>query len=79
MYKLRVNGGRRARAFLLLLILPCAASAPFASAQAPALAADDPSALPSEIMPRASRSLLLDVAKGAGGYFVGGERGHVLQ
>jgi len=79
MYKLRVNGGRRARAFLLLLILPCAASAPFASAQAPALAADDPSVLPSEIMPRASRSLLLDVAKGAGGYFVVGERGHVLQ
>ena len=82
MYKLRVIGGRKSGALLLLLILPCAASTPFASAQtsapATAIAADDPSALPSEIMPRASKSLLIDVAMSSAGYFVVGERGHVL-
>ncbi|MBP8081193.1 MAG: hypothetical protein KAY12_03460 [Arenimonas sp.] len=82
MVKLRVTGGRQARVLLLVMVVPFAASVPFVSAQAPApaatIAADDPSVLPSEIMPRASRSLLLGVAKSSAGYFVVGERGHVL-
>jgi len=82
MVKLRVTGGRKARALLLVMVVPCAAFVPFASAQAPApaatIAADDPSVLPSEIMPRASRSLLLGVAKSSAGYFAVGERGHVM-
>ncbi|WP_374604106.1 WD40/YVTN/BNR-like repeat-containing protein [Arenimonas sp.] len=38
----------------------------------------DPAALDAEMMPRASQSLLLDVVQTAAGYFVVGERGHVL-
>jgi photosystem II stability/assembly factor-like uncharacterized protein len=83
MSKLCVLGGRRIGALLLVVILPIAAQMPSASAQSPAasvkVAADDPAVLPSEIMPRASKSLLLGVAKGAAGYYVVGERGHVLQ
>lgn len=82
MYELRIFGGRQSPALLLLLVLPFAASGPSASAQATApaakIAADDPSVLPSEIMPRASKSLLLDAGKSPAGYFVVGERGHVL-
>jgi photosystem II stability/assembly factor-like uncharacterized protein len=39
---------------------------------------NDPSTLTSEIMPRASRSLLLDVTRTAAGFYVVGERGHIL-
>jgi photosystem II stability/assembly factor-like uncharacterized protein len=41
--------------------------------------ADDPSAQMSERMPRASKSLLLDIVKTASGYVAVGERGHVLR
>ena len=40
---------------------------------------DDPSAQPSEKMPRASKSLLLDVVRTASGFVAVGERGHVLR
>jgi photosystem II stability/assembly factor-like uncharacterized protein len=68
----RPNAARQAGALLLLLTLPLAAQV---SMQAPA---DDPSALPSEIMPRASKSLLLDVVRTPAGFFAVGERGHVI-
>lgn len=38
----------------------------------------DPAILDAEMMPRASQSLLLDVVQTAAGYFVVGERGHIL-
>ncbi len=68
----RPSAARQAGALLLLLTLPLAAQV---SSQAPA---DDPSALPSEIMPRASKSLLLDVVRTTSGFFAVGERGHVI-
>lgn len=40
--------------------------------------AADPATLDAEMMPRASRSLLLDVVATSAGYFAVGERGHVL-
>jgi photosystem II stability/assembly factor-like uncharacterized protein len=43
-----------------------------------AVAATDPVLLDAEIMPRASRSLLLDAVRTNAGYFAVGERGHVL-
>lgn len=52
---------------LLALSLPTAA-----------LAAGDPALLDSELMPRAPRALLLDVAARAQGFVAVGERGHVL-
>jgi photosystem II stability/assembly factor-like uncharacterized protein len=80
-------------ALLLALALPIAAQAPEAvepAAQAaPAAtpitepetaqpAATDPALLDAEVLPRASRSLLLDAVRTSAGYFVVGERGHVL-
>jgi photosystem II stability/assembly factor-like uncharacterized protein len=57
-----------------------ALSAPLVAQQAaPAPRYDDPSAQPSETMPRASRSLLLDLVRTASGYVAVGERGHVLR
>jgi photosystem II stability/assembly factor-like uncharacterized protein len=47
------------------------------SAQAPP-AASDPSELSAELLPRAPQSLLLDAVHASAGYFVAGERGHVL-
>jgi photosystem II stability/assembly factor-like uncharacterized protein len=93
MFKLRLHGRHQLGALLLLLTLPLAArtpAAPGAEASAPAsgaessaagvpVAADDPSVLPSEMMPRASKSLLLDLIKTSSGYFAVGERGHILQ
>jgi photosystem II stability/assembly factor-like uncharacterized protein len=93
MSKLSVNGARQVGALLLLLTLPLAAqtppdspqpaepAAPAVESPAPAtpVAADDPSALPSEILPRASKSLLLDLVKSSDRYFVVGERGHILR
>lgn len=49
-----------------------------AAEPAPAKAAADPALLDAEILPRASRSLLLDAVRTNAGYFVVGERGHVL-
>ncbi len=60
-------------AALLLATVPVAAAP---GADKPANA--DPSAQPSELMPRAVKSLLLDVASSSSGYFVVGERGHIL-
>jgi photosystem II stability/assembly factor-like uncharacterized protein len=57
----------------LLLTLSLASSA-----QAPTPPPSDPSELPAEILPRAAQSLLLDAVQTAAGYFVAGERGHVL-
>lgn len=77
-------GARVACALLLSLALPISAQSPEAAlpaspgSAAPAIAADDPSMLGSEIMPRASRSLLLDVTRTPSGLFVVGERGHIL-
>lgn len=72
MSKLRPNAARQVGALLLLLTLPLAAQV------ATAPGASDPSALPSEQMPRAAKSLLLDVARTPSGYIAVGERGHVL-
>ena len=69
MSKFHVRGASRPALLLLLMVLPLAAAPP----------AGDPSALPSESMPRASKSLLLDVVKSSAGYFAVGERGHVLK
>jgi photosystem II stability/assembly factor-like uncharacterized protein len=74
-------------AALMLLALPLAARTPAtppaadpaAKAVPDSAAPDDPSRLQSEIMPRASKSLLLDLVRTAGGYFAVGERGHVLR
>ena len=52
-----------------------AAEAPVAEA---APAPVDPALLDAEIQPRASRSMLLDAVRTNAGYFVVGERGHVL-
>lgn len=68
----RPNAARQAGALLLLLTLPLAAQD---SAQP---AADDPSVLASEQMPRASKSLLLDVVRTSSGMFAVGERGHIV-
>lgn len=43
-----------------------------------AIAKDDPALQAAEILPRARDSLLLDVAKTDSGFFVVGERGHIL-
>jgi photosystem II stability/assembly factor-like uncharacterized protein len=74
-------------ALSLLLALPLAArttarapaAGPAAKPALDASAPDDPSRLPSETMPRASHSLLLDTVRTAGGFFAVGERGHVLR
>jgi photosystem II stability/assembly factor-like uncharacterized protein len=71
MSKLRPNAVRHAGALLLLLTLPLAAQV----ATAPGA---DPTALPYEQMPRAAKSLLLDVVRTASGYIAVGERGQVL-
>ena len=79
------NRTRLAGALLLAMLLPLAAQsqdeqAPatddMAEEAAPAVA--DPATLDAEMMPRASQSLLLDVVQTAAGYFVVGERGHIL-
>ena len=92
MSRTSVLSARALSALLLALSLPIAAqspdapassaSVPEASPAAPPAAmtipSDDPSMLTSEIMPRASHSLLLDVTHTASGFFVVGERGHIL-
>lgn len=70
MSKLRVASVRRLGALVFLL----AGVVPVFAATAPA----DPSALDSELMPRAGNTLLLDAAHVASGWVVVGERGHVL-
>jgi photosystem II stability/assembly factor-like uncharacterized protein len=89
MSRTSVLSARAFSALLLALSLPISAQSPEAAAPenhqpalqqpaAAAIAADDPSMLASEIMPRASHSLLLDVTHTAAGFFVVGERGHIL-
>lgn len=80
-------------ALLLALALPISAQAPEADEPAAAAATDtppipepetakpaatDPALLDAEVLPRASRSLLLDAVRTNAGYFAVGERGHVL-
>jgi photosystem II stability/assembly factor-like uncharacterized protein len=61
-------------------VLLAALSAPLlAQKAAPAAGDEDPSSRPSETLPRASKSLLLDLVRTASGYVVVGERGHVLR
>jgi photosystem II stability/assembly factor-like uncharacterized protein len=57
---------------------PEAASAP-RPAPLDTAAEHDPSRQPSETMPRASKSLLLDMVRTASGFVAVGERGHVLR
>ncbi|MFH1599480.1 MAG: YCF48-related protein [Pseudomonadota bacterium] len=80
-----INRTRLAGALLLAMLLPLAAQSQ--DEQAPATddmaeeaapAAADPATQDAEMMPRASQSLLLDVVQTAAGYFVVGERGHIL-
>ena len=71
MSKFRPNA-RQAGALLLLLTMPLAAQVATAPGQ------PDPSAQPSELMPRAARSLLLDVVRSDSGFIAVGERGQVL-
>jgi photosystem II stability/assembly factor-like uncharacterized protein len=77
MSKIRLREARWLGVALLTLTLPMAASVPAAEA-AGNVPADDPSSLPSEILPRAAKSLLLDVTGSEGGFVAVGERGHVL-
>jgi photosystem II stability/assembly factor-like uncharacterized protein len=61
-----------------------AAATPAPAGDAPAAVVDnapegDPSRLDSELMPRASKSLLLDMVRTASGFVAVGERGHVLR
>ncbi len=81
------NRTRIAGALLLAMLLPMAAQAqdpdapaaePAAEPETVAEAAVDPAALDAQMMPRASQSLLLDAVQTAAGYFIVGERGHIL-
>ena len=63
-----------AAALLLAAAMPIGAQ----EAQAPAIPADDPALLDAELMPRADRSMLLDVVRTNSGYVAVGERGHIL-
>lgn len=80
-------------ALLLALALPISAQAPETEEPAADAAADttpipepetakaaatDPALLDAEVLPRASRALLLDAVRTSAGYFAVGERGHVL-
>lgn len=62
-------------ALLLILAFPLAAQSPEDPGDVPA---NDPAVLDAEPMPRASRSLLLDVMANGKGLAAVGERGHVL-
>jgi len=94
MSKLRVHRTRQIGPLLLLLTLPLVATtspatkpsaepagqtAGSAAGSTKSAVSEDPSALPSEILPRASKSLLLDIVKSSDRYFAVGERGHVLR
>ncbi len=74
-----ISRGLLAVALLLAVSLPAAAQAPEAApADAAPAAATDPALLDAEMMPRVSRSLLLDAVRTDAGFFAVGERGHVL-
>lgn len=66
------------RAAWLGATLITATLAVWAQSQAPAVPADDPAVQPAEVLPRATRSLLLDLTQTTAGLFAVGERGHVL-
>jgi photosystem II stability/assembly factor-like uncharacterized protein len=74
--------GRLVGALALALSMPLSAQQPEQQPEpqpAPApIDANDPSMLPAEILPRASHALLLDAVQATAGFFVAGERGHVL-
>lgn len=74
--------GRLGVALLMALALPVGAQTPESGAvpeaAAPEAAIVDPALLDAEMMPRASRSMLLDVVRTDAGFFAAGERGHVL-
>ena len=55
-----------------------AETTPIQEPEAAKTAATDPALLDAELLPRASRSLLLDAVRTNAGYFAVGERGHVL-
>jgi photosystem II stability/assembly factor-like uncharacterized protein len=75
MSKPSVRGASMAGAFLLVLGVYAWAQ----EAAAPAPKSNDPSALPAEMMERKVKdSLLLDAVQSASGFFVVGERGHIL-
>jgi photosystem II stability/assembly factor-like uncharacterized protein len=67
------RGRRRLAAVLLTL------SFPLFAAQDAGKASADPSAQPAELMPRAAKSLLLDIVRTPAGYLAVGERGHILR
>jgi photosystem II stability/assembly factor-like uncharacterized protein len=67
--------GRRPGAALLLPAVLLAATAALAATSA----WKDPATQPSEPMPRAAQSLLLDLVATPAGYFAVGERGHALR
>lgn len=77
---------RLAGALVLALALPLAAQAQeeasvhetAAATEATDTKTADPATLDAEMMPRASRSLLLDVVGTQAGFFAVGERGHIL-
>jgi len=73
MTRSRIPSARLAGALLLALALPLMAQSPPVE-----VAKDDPSVQPSEMMPRASKSLLLDIVRTAAGDFAVGERGNAL-
>ena len=75
----QLRGRRHLAAALLLLSLPLLSLRAVAASEPAKLAVADPSALPSEIMPRAVKSLLLDIVATPSGFFAVGERGHILK
>lgn len=66
------------RATWLGISLFLTAAAVWAQTSAPSVAADDPAVLPAEVLPRAGKSLLLDLTQTTAGLFAVGERGHIL-
>lgn len=75
---LPIRGRRRLGAALLPMLLLAGTVGVYARSDGKPVAASDPSSQPSEAMPRADRSLLLDLVATPAGYFAVGERGHVL-
>ena len=69
---------RYRRAPLLGAVLLTATLAIAAQSQPSEPAKDDPAVQPAEILPRAPKSLLLDLTRTAAGLFAVGERGHIL-
>lgn len=73
MSRLRLPNARLLGALLFALTLSGAAQSP-----PPAEVKDDPAVLAAEMLPRAGKSLLLDLTQTTAGIFAIGERGHIL-